>query len=67
MFDERFTSEISRRGPTVRETSNPILRNLPKQEGGYAQFGTGVAGATRMGYQADPYVSSPRRPAYRGR
>jgi uncharacterized YccA/Bax inhibitor family protein len=43
----------------VRETSNPILRNLPKQEGGYAQFGTGVAGASRMGYQADPYVSSP--------
>ncbi|HOB48971.1 MAG TPA: Bax inhibitor-1/YccA family protein [Mycobacterium sp.] len=43
----------------MRETSNPILRNLPKQEGGYAQFGTGVAGATRMGYQADPYVSSP--------
>lgn len=51
----------------MRETSNPILRNLPKQEGGYAQFGTGVAGATRMGYQADPYVSSPRRPVYRGR
>lgn len=43
----------------MRETSNPILRNLPKQEGGYAQFGTGVAGATRMGYQADPYVSNP--------
>lgn len=42
----------------MRETSNPILRNLPKQEGGYAQFGTGVAGATRMGYQADPYVSN---------
>lgn len=43
----------------MRETSNPILRNLPKQEGGYAQFGTGAAGAARMGLQADPYVSSP--------
>ncbi|HEU4363232.1 MAG TPA: Bax inhibitor-1/YccA family protein [Mycobacterium sp.] len=48
----------------MRETSNPVLRSLPKQQGGYAQFGTGygngVAGATQQmgqGYQADPYVT----------
>jgi uncharacterized YccA/Bax inhibitor family protein len=41
----------------VRETSNPVFRSLPKQRGGYAQFGTGVAGAaTQYGYQTDPYV-----------
>jgi uncharacterized YccA/Bax inhibitor family protein len=39
----------------VRETSNPILRSLPKQPGGYAQFGPGIAGATQqVGYQVDP-------------
>jgi len=42
----------------VRETSNPVFRSLPKQRGGYAQFGTGAAGAaTQYGYQADPYVA----------
>lgn len=41
----------------MRETSNPILRNLPKQEGGYAQFGTGVAGAAnQVGFQTQPYA-----------
>jgi uncharacterized YccA/Bax inhibitor family protein len=41
----------------VRETSNPVFRSLPKQRGGYAQFGTGVAGAaTEYGHQADPYA-----------
>jgi uncharacterized YccA/Bax inhibitor family protein len=41
----------------VRETSNPVFRSLPKQRGGYAQFGTGVAGApTQYGQQADPYA-----------
>ena len=40
----------------MRETSNPVLRSLPKQPGGYAQFGTGIAGATQVGYQADPYA-----------
>jgi uncharacterized YccA/Bax inhibitor family protein len=41
----------------VRETSNPVFRSLPKQRGGYAQFGTGVAGAaTQYGHQADPYA-----------
>jgi len=27
----------------VRETSNPVFRSLPQQQGGYAQFGTGAA------------------------
>jgi uncharacterized YccA/Bax inhibitor family protein len=41
----------------VRETSNPVFRSLPKQRGGYAQFGTGVAGAaSQYGYQTDPYA-----------
>ena len=45
----------------MRETSNPILRSLPQQQGGgYAQFGTGVAGATQVGYQTQPYVSPPQ-------
>ncbi|WP_125079416.1 Bax inhibitor-1/YccA family protein [Mycobacterium sp. P7213] len=40
----------------MRETSNPVFRSLPKQ-GGYAQFGTGMAGATQQmsqTYQVDP-------------
>ena len=45
----------------MRETSNPILRSLPQQQGdGYAQFGTGMAGATQVGYQTQPYVSPPQ-------
>jgi uncharacterized YccA/Bax inhibitor family protein len=41
----------------VRETSNPVFRSLPKQRGGYAQFGSGAAGAaTEYGHQADPYA-----------
>jgi uncharacterized YccA/Bax inhibitor family protein len=40
----------------VRESSNPVFRSLPKQQGGYAQFGTGVAGAAQqVGYQTEPY------------
>jgi uncharacterized YccA/Bax inhibitor family protein len=35
----------------VRETSNPVFRSLPKQRGGYAQFGPGVP------YAADPYMA----------
>jgi uncharacterized YccA/Bax inhibitor family protein len=47
----------AREDPTVRETSNPVFRSLPKQRGGYAQFGTGVAGAaTQYGHQTDPYA-----------
>jgi uncharacterized YccA/Bax inhibitor family protein len=43
----------------VRETSNPVFRSLPKQQGGYAQFGTGNAGGPQpyQGYQGDPYVT----------
>ncbi|WIM90066.1 Bax inhibitor-1/YccA family protein [Candidatus Mycobacterium wuenschmannii] len=41
----------------MRETSNPVFRSLPKQRGGYAQFGSGVAGAaTQSVHQADPYA-----------
>ena len=39
----------------MRETSNPVFRSLPKQSGGYAQFGTGVGPAQQGYYQADPY------------
>jgi uncharacterized YccA/Bax inhibitor family protein len=43
----------------VRETSNPVFRSLPKQQGGYAQFGTGyAAGAQQVyqGYQTEPFI-----------
>ena len=42
--------------PTVRETSNPVFRSLPKQ-GGYAQFGTGAAGYGAQAVHADPYAT----------
>ena len=41
----------------MRETSNPVFRSLPKQRGGYAQFGTGVAPMQQGYYQADPYYA----------
>lgn len=42
----------------MRESSNPVFRSLPKQQGGYAQFGTGVAGAAQqVGYQTQPYTT----------
>lgn len=45
----------------MRESSNPVFRSLPKQQGGYAQFGTGIAGATQqVGYQAEPYATAPQ-------
>ncbi|MCV7052743.1 Bax inhibitor-1/YccA family protein [Mycobacterium heidelbergense] len=48
----------------MRETSNPVFRSLPKQRGGYAQFGTGAA--PMQGYPADPYAApyqeAPARP-----
>ncbi|MGC2675397.1 MAG: Bax inhibitor-1/YccA family protein [Mycobacterium sp.] len=41
----------------MRETSNPVFRSLPKQRDGYAQFGSGVAGAaTQYRQQTDPYA-----------
>ena len=44
--------------PTVRETSNPVFRSLPKTQGGYAQFGTGAAGYGAQAVQADPYAGA---------
>ena len=41
----------------MRETSNPVFRSLPKQQGGYAQFGTGAAGYGAQAVNADPYVT----------
>jgi uncharacterized YccA/Bax inhibitor family protein len=46
-----------REDPTVRETSNPVFRSLPKGRGGYAQFGTGAAQVQQGYYQADPYAA----------
>src|SRR6201991_3502675 len=43
--------------PTVRETSNPVFRSLPKTQGGYAQFGTGAAGYGAQATQAQPYAT----------
>jgi uncharacterized YccA/Bax inhibitor family protein len=44
----------------VRQSSNPVFRSLPQQQqGGYAQFGTGIAGAQQMGYQSQPYAPYP--------
>ncbi|HWX98616.1 MAG TPA: Bax inhibitor-1/YccA family protein, partial [Mycobacterium sp.] len=36
---------------------NPVFRSLPKQRGGYAQFGTGAAQVQQGYYHADPYVA----------
>ena len=44
----------------MRETSNPVFRSLPKQRGGYAQFGTGAA--PMQGY--DPYNTNTYQAAY---
>ena len=47
----------------MRETSNPVFRSLPKQQGGYATFGSGAAGAAsaqvHQGYE--PYVDQQQR------
>ncbi|OBF19982.1 Bax inhibitor-1/YccA family protein [Mycobacterium sp. ACS4331] len=46
----------------MRETSNPVFRSLPKQQGGYATFGSGAAGAAaaqvHQGYE--PYIEEQR-------
>jgi len=41
----------------VRQSSNPVFRSLPQQQqGAYAKFGTGMAGAAQgVGYQTEPY------------
>lgn len=41
----------------MRETSNPVFRSLPKNEGGYAGFGTGAAGYGAQQVHAEPYVT----------
>ncbi len=52
---------------TVRTTSNPVFKNLPKQEGGYATFGSAQAGAAQMSqnfgqqYQAPEQYQTPSR------
>lgn len=43
----------------MRESSNPVFRSLPKQQGGYAQFGGGAAGYGAAAVQADPYAAQP--------
>ncbi|KZF08496.1 MAG: Bax inhibitor-1/YccA family protein [Rhodococcus sp. (in: high G+C Gram-positive bacteria)] len=50
----------------MRTSSNPVFRNLPKQQGGgYATFGTATAGASQAAQfgqpqtQADPYQTGP--------
>ena len=45
----------------MRESSNPVFRSLPKQQGGYAQFGTGAAGYGTQAVHADPYVTDQRQ------
>lgn len=55
----------SRKALTVRTSSNPIFKNLPKQEqvGGYANFGSGVAGAGQYGQQfGNQYTDQYGRP-----
>lgn len=48
----------------MRTTSNPVFRNLPKQEGGgYATFGSATAGAAQMSQQfGQPQVDPWARP-----
>ncbi|NMD96241.1 hypothetical protein HF877_12710 [Rhodococcus sp. BL-253-APC-6A1W] len=47
----------------MRTTSNPVFRNLPKQEGGgYASFGSASAGAAQVTQQFDQPQYSPTDP-----
>jgi uncharacterized YccA/Bax inhibitor family protein len=52
-----LSNHSTREEPTVRESSNPVFRSLPKTQGGYAQFGTGAAGYGAQAVQADPYTT----------
>jgi uncharacterized YccA/Bax inhibitor family protein len=62
----QLEATATREDPTVRETSNPVFRSLPRQQGGYAQFGTGAAQMQRGYHQTDPYApyqeAKPSRP-----
>lgn len=47
----------------MRTTSNPVFRNLPKQEGGgYASFGTATAGAAQATQQFGQPQHAPADP-----
>ena len=46
----------------MRETSNPVFRSLPRQQGGYAQFGTGAA-QLQQDYYRGGYGEAPYREA----
>ncbi|WP_406232991.1 Bax inhibitor-1/YccA family protein [Nocardia sp. NBC_01009] len=49
----------------MRTTSNPVFRNLPRQEGGgYANFGSGVAGAGQLGQQFGNQYGQPYQQPY---
>ncbi|TFV60947.1 Bax inhibitor-1/YccA family protein [Mycobacterium sp. PS03-16] len=41
----------------MRESSNPVFRSLPKQQGGYATFGTGAAGYGAQQVHAEPHTT----------
>ena len=47
----------------MRESSNPVFRSLPKQQGGYATFGSGAAGAAtaQMHQGYEPYLEQQQR------
>lgn len=47
---------------TVRTTSNPVFRNLPRQPGGYAGFGSAAAGAGQATQQAQGYTEYSDQP-----
>ncbi len=46
----------------MRQSSNPVFRSLPKQQGGYAQFGNGAAQGYAP-YQQAPYQQAPYQQA----
>ncbi len=47
---------------TVRTTSNPVFKNLPKQEGtGYATFGSAQAGAAQVGQEYGQQYGAPEQ------
>ncbi|MFQ6325838.1 Bax inhibitor-1/YccA family membrane protein [Nocardia sp. CWNU-33] len=49
----------------MRTTSNPVFRNLPRQEGGgYANFGSGMTGAGQLGQQFGNQYGQPYQQPY---
>jgi len=47
----------------VRESSNPVFRSLPKNQGGYAQFGSGAAAYGAQQTMSQPYTEYPPQQA----